>query len=41
MSASPWRNAPMQAGCVFNPRKFQFGEESVEFLGFGIIMSGI
>ena len=30
-----------RAGCIFNPSKFQFGEEEVEFLGFRITQSGI
>ena len=28
-------------GCTFNPKKFQFGEEEVEFLGFLITKSGV
>ena len=30
-----------KAGCIFNPEKFQFGSETVEFLGFQITKSGI
>ena len=30
-----------RAGCIFNPTKFQFGQEEVEFLGFRITQSGI
>ena len=29
------------AGCVFNPKKFQFGEREVDFLGFTITDTGI
>ena len=28
-------------GCVFNPKKFQFGEETVQFLGFKVTKEGI
>ena len=30
-----------RAGCIFNPDKFQFGSEEVEFLGFKITSSGL
>ena len=30
-----------KAGCIFNPLKFQFAEEEVEFIGFTITSSGI
>ena len=30
-----------RAGCIFNPTKFQFGQEEVVFLGFRITQSGI
>ena len=29
------------AGCVFNPKKFQFAQDKVEFLGFKITKSGL
>ena len=29
------------AGCVFNPKKFQFAQDEVEFLGFKITKSGL
>ena len=29
------------AGCIFNPSKFQFGQEDVNFLGFKISMDGL
>ena len=30
-----------KAGCVFNPAKFQFGEETVKYLGFKVTSTGI
>ena len=30
-----------KGGCTFNPRKFQFGEREVDFLGFTITDTGI
>ena len=30
-----------KAGCIFNPLKFQFAEEEVDFIGFTITPSGI
>ena len=29
------------AGCIFNPDKVQFGQETVQFLGFEITKTGI
>ena len=30
-----------QAGCIFNPAKFQFAEKTVDFLGFRVTDTGI
>ena len=29
------------AGCVFNPQKFQFGQDTVDYLGFTITRGGV
>ena len=30
-----------KAGCIFNPQKFQFAQETVDFLGFRITPNGM